>query len=334
VTAFNTAKSSSRVTILLWIPAAVYLLSYVYLAFYHQKVWLWNVIVHEGGTLTLLQTVLYASHFLGHVPSLTVIALLFAGAGMLFTRVPQQFTSAPNVLIVLLAVFLISSGAVAAALFGWEDALAYVSQTKQSMVTYTEGGSWNLHLPSTIVLFALIPPYMFFIVRVMKIPTGTPRGAKLLIAAAAVSCVLFTFLFNRGSLNAFSIAFSDPRYLAHSIRELATFPLTIFPLPLFFLMRGISREPNPEASNKRRTPTAIIFLLIIGIAAVIYQCYVPLSVGIGQLAQKPAFAGQGTLSVPYLLASHYFEHVLDSVYFTLLTLLVWSVAARRPLQAK
>jgi hypothetical protein len=52
-------------------------------------------------------------------------------------------------------------------------------------------------------------------------------------------------------------------------------------------------------------------------------------VGIGQLAQTPPFAKAGTLSVPYLLASHYFEHLLDTIYFTLLTLLLWSFASRR-----
>ena len=51
--------------------------------------------------------------------------------------------------------------------------------------------------------------------------------------------------------------------------------------------------------------------------------------GIGELAQKPPFARTGALGVPYLLASHNFEHVLDTIYFTLVTLLLWSIAPRR-----
>lgn len=318
---------------LIAIPLGVYVFAYVYLSAYHQRLWLFDVVVHEGGTLTLLQTVFYASHFLGHLPSLTVIALLFAGAGLALVRLPKRLEPSPRTLLTGLALLLIFSTIVAVVVFGWQDALAYITQNKQGTAIYAKGGSWNLHLPSTVVLFVLIPPYIFVVARIFRMPLGSVRRGALYFVAAAALSALFALLFNRGSLSAIATAFTDPRYLAHSIRELATFTLTFFPLPLYLLTRSLSREGDLSAGVARRMPVWIVVLFAIATAVVVYQCWVALTAGIGHLAQKPAFAKSGTLCVPYLLASHYFEHVLDSIYFTLLTLLFWSVAARRQVHA-
>jgi hypothetical protein len=60
----------------------------------------------------------------------------------------------------------------------------------------------------------------------------------------------------------------------------------------------------------------------------------PLSVGIGSLAQKPFFAKKCELGIPYLLASHYFEHFPDTIYFTLLSLFLYGVAVNFVRRAK
>ncbi len=44
--------------------------------------------------------------------------------------------------------------------------------------------------------------------------------------------------------------------------------------------------------------------------------------GVGDLTQRPDFARDGGLSVPYLLASHFFEHFLDSLFFAALCVLI------------
>jgi hypothetical protein len=65
-------------------------------------------------------------------------------------------------------------------------------------------------------------------------------------------------------------------------------------------------------------------LAVLFAVAFAYQVVVSLGHDIGALAQQPSFAEGGRLGVPYLLASHFFEHVLDSLFFTLVTLLlVW-----------
>ena len=45
--------------------------------------------------------------------------------------------------------------------------------------------------------------------------------------------------------------------------------------------------------------------------------------GVGTLAQKPEFAKGGELSVIYLLASHFFEHFLDTIFFALFATFVF-----------
>ena len=66
--------------ILIIMPIVTYVISYLYLAYYHGKILVFNTIVHEGGTYTLLQDIFYASHFLGHIPVHTMIAFLFIGS--------------------------------------------------------------------------------------------------------------------------------------------------------------------------------------------------------------------------------------------------------------
>jgi hypothetical protein len=314
--------------LLIALPLGTYLLSYLYLAIYHERLWLFGTVIHEGGTFTLLQTVFYASHMLGHLPSLTVIALLFTGTGLMLLRPETRPSVSPFAWAAILAVFLALCTVTALVFFGREDALAFFTQTKQGVAIFAEGGSWNLHLPSTMLLFAALPVYLILAAGILKIQfRPSSRGALFVITAAALTA-LFTVVFNSDPLGAVVTAWTDPRYLAHSVRELATFTITYFPLPLSLLAFGPSGEVPPP-QHSRRDSVWIVVLLGVTAAAFVYQCYVPLTAGIGDQAQKPPFAKSGSLSVPYLLASHYFEHVLDTIYFTLLALLLWSVAARR-----
>ena len=318
-----------RARILVALPLGVYLLSYVYLAVYHQRLWLFGTVVHEGGTYTLLQTVFYASHMLGHLPSLTVIALLFAGASLMLMSPETRWRMSPLLVAAMLAVFLALCALTAFAVFGREDTLAFVMQTRQGAAIYAEGGSWNLHLPSTMLLFAGVPVYLFVLARILKIPLRPSRQGTRMVLAAAALTIIFTGLFNSDPLGAVMTAWTNPRYLAHSVRELATFSLTYFPLPLSLLALGSPAIAPAQRDSWHRFAWMAV-LLGVTAAALAYQCYIPLTAGIGELAQKPPFAKTGTLSVLYLLTSHYFEHVLDTIYFTILTLLLWSIATRRP----
>jgi hypothetical protein len=130
-----------------------------------------------------------------------------------------------------------------------------------------------------------------------------------------------TWLVNDNFFSAISYVWINPRYLAHSVRELATFPLIYYPIPLYFLLKNSERSEKKwefRQVSKWMMVLAVIFLVLFA-----YQVIIPLQVGIGELAQKPSFADGGELSIAYLLSSHYFEHFLDSIYFSLFSLILF-----------
>jgi hypothetical protein len=310
--------------LLLLVPAAVYLASYAYLALYHGRAWLWSTPVHESGRYTLLETTFYASHFLGHVPVLLTLVLLAAGSWRSMSPLsPPPVGRGRALLAAGLGLLVAGSLALAIGHFGRDDTLAFILQRRQRPDDVVAGGSWNLHLPSTLLQFALIPVALFLARLVCARPVvWSRRGLGLLTAAAAVA-VGMTWLVNRDPMAAVAGVWSDPRYLAHSVRELVTFPLTYYPLPLAVLLVG--EAPMRKGRREVGGPDLLIGILAAVFAAgFLFQVAVSLGHDIGALAQRPSFAAGGRLGIPYLLASHFFEHCLDSLFFTLVTLLlVW-----------
>lgn len=313
---------------LLLVPAGVYAVSYVVLAVYHGRPWLWGTVVHENGRYTLLETTLYASHFLGHVPVLATIALVTAGSWRCMSPPCLQPSRWLGLSVgLLLVALLVAATVVAIGHFGLGDTVAFLLQRRQRPDLDVEGGSWNLHLPSTMLQLALIPVVVYLARRVFARPLVPSReGAGLLIAAVATAGAV-TAIVNSSPLEAVAAVWTDPRYLAHSVRELVTFPLTYYPIPLAILL---VREPPARHRERRRARPGwpLVAAAVVFTVGFSYQVAVSLSHDIGELAQRPDFARGGRLDVPYLLASHSFEHVLDSVFFALLTvLLVWCAGA-------
>ena len=85
--------------------------------------------------------------------------------------------------------------------------------------------------------------------------------------------------------------------------------------------------------QKRKLYQLAAVLTVLFLLGLFYQSYISLAAGIGELAQKPYFAKNGKLGIPYLLASHYFEHFLDTVYFTLLCLVLYSYTGQEKMMA-
>jgi len=318
--------------LLLALPIFVYLVAYGYLAFYHGR---WNLIgtvIHEGGTFTLWETTLYASHFLGHIPVHVVIALLFWGVYRCYSGTTTSTIGSLNRAMITTGLFLLLGGSLLLSLFhfGREDTFSYILQRKQGVDNFVRGGSWNLHLGSTTIMFILMPVYVFAI----RFATGKPilwkTDGLIWIFAAALILPTFTLLVNGSILQPLKVAWTDPRYLAHSVRELATFPLTYFPIPLYFLLTAESDSFNDHSVRvDRRATIAVAGFTLLFILGFAYQVILPLRVGISDLAQNPGFSGENGLGVPYLLASHYFEHFLDTIFFCLLTLLLASFNRRK-----
>jgi hypothetical protein len=234
---------------------------------------------------------------------------------------------------VLLAVVLGASMVISVVHFGAEDTASFVLQQKQQPDLYVEGGSWNLHLPSTMLQFLLIPVAVWLVRRVFDRPVQWSRRGLGWLAAAVVVAVAVTWWANGNPLAAVMGVWRDPRYLAHAVRELATFPLTYYPLPLAVLLslERVDRRDDPSPTGRLdKTMTAAAGLFLVGFA---YQVMVSLINDVGSLAQKPDFASGGELSIGYLLSSHYFEHVLDTLFFALLTIILVAIA-RRPARSR
>ena len=320
--------------LILAVPFGVYLASYFYLAAYHGRVWIFGTPIHEGGTYTLLQTIGYASHFLGHIPSLSVIALMFTGAMRTFRTPSEKWETNSKLVLISLAVFLMLSWFISLKLFGSDDTLAYILQRRQAMGNDVKGGAWNLHLPSTLSLLILLPLYVVAVLAIFKEKIVFRRDG---IPYAVLSLVLIggvTAAANDGSLSPVAWIWRDPRYLAHSIRELATFPLTFFPIPLYFILKKPSGNEGKDQYFSRPLAFFLAVLAIAAAALIAYQMTMPLLQGIGSLAQKPSFAHGGELNIPYLLASHYFEHVLDTIYFSLLCALLYDFSLCKSIEIR
>lgn len=302
------------------LPAVVLAASYLEMARYHGTWWLWGTVVHESGTLTLLGTTLYASHFLGHVPVHTVLALLLAGSfavvapGERRPPTPRGAWSLAAALVALLAVSVVLS----LAWFGADDTLAYVLQQRQRAGSYEAGGSWALHLPSTQLQLALIPLAAAATSWLYAGRLRPRREGVGLVVAAVAGIVGVTGLVGGPSLMV--EVWSDPRYLAHSVREIATFPLLYYPIPLAVWLEATPRR-RPRAIPDRATVCVLGVLALLFAVGLAVQVGVSLAVGVDTMSQRPAFAGGEPLGVPYLLASHFFEHVLDAAFFVLLALL-------------
>lgn len=305
---------------LLYLPVAIYLLSYLYLAFYHGKLYLISTVIHEGGIYTFLQTTLYASHFLGHIPVHTVLGLYFIGVYLCMSEMGPVVQSNKKgfTLLIGLLLFLAASWWISLELFGVSDTYSYILQQKQSVVRMEEGGSWNLHLPSTMMQFLLIPIFIYAVKILFRSKVSWSKEGFIFIGMAGVLCLVMTWLVNDNFFLAVSYVWINPRYLAHSVRELATFPLIYYPIPFYFLLKYSERsekEWNMQKISKWMVVLGVIFIILFS-----YQAIIPLREGIGELAQKPSFAEEGELSIVYLLSSHYFEHFLDTVYFSLFCL--------------
>jgi hypothetical protein len=311
----------------LWlVPLFTYGLSYVYLAWYHHKIFLFCTVIHEGGGYTFLQTLFYASHFLGHVPMLTVLACLFTGS-MLCLASPEKddrFRQSAPMMFSAILLFLGGSMILSGMIFGRADTWAFISQQKQSVVTYGQGGSWNLHLPSTFMQFFLMPVYVYVVRKILRRPVNLHIAGAGYVVAGIVLLVAGTMAFNKDALGAVVSIAQDPRYLAHSVRELATFPLIFYPLPLYVILKFAERPKMARQMNEGWLLAIMACLSILFLMGFWYQAWVPLSHGIASLAQKPEFAHGKGLSVAYLLASHYFEHFLDAIYFTLVCVLFYA----------
>jgi membrane protease YdiL (CAAX protease family) len=148
-----------------------------------------------------------------------------------------------------------------------------------------------LHLPSTGGQIVLIPLYLIAAKLIFgkKISLNS-KGLPMILFSVGLIFVI-TFLVNK-SCNPVWDVWSHPRYLAHSVRELATFPVTYYPIPLYFVFRTLNsdkaQQPLDAATNKLASVFALIFAVGIG-----YSGFRSLSVRSGGVGAKNRVSPKG-----------------------------------------
>lgn len=304
--------------ILISLPLVYVLTSYAYLAYWHGRPYLLNTIVHENGRLTLLGSVFYFDHFVAHVPMIAAFGLCAVGGVALTARVPRDAFS-PG----LTAVFLLGAAAALyvfsflASVFvaGWQRTIDYVMQRIERDGVMSKGGLWN-QLQLSNVPIALGTIGIGSALRTLNSEGAALGDASL--SAGGMACI--------GAAAAILIVMSiatwpkwrkylNPRWLAHSMREVATFPLTGIPIALGSVVVVQYLLFGPSVWTLRPGWLSVLLIavsvLIVGIEFALIR-----SVDILAIAQKPSFAKE-RMSIAYLLASHVFEHALDFVFIAL-----------------
>ncbi len=308
-------KLESLLAILFSFPVAYCLISYLYLAAWHRSFWLWDKVVHENGRLTLLGTIFYFDHFLGCVPMVVLFALCTAGGFALAndpsrSADPLRARAMATKLLVGCAAFILLAFILSLATVGWQRTLDYALQRIERDGVLSAGGNWNQlqlsNIPIALGVLALCIAVRCEQGSHSKRRDGSVAWAVAAVGLATVLCVGITAL-NwcgwRGFLN--------PRWLAHGLREVSTYPLTGIPIALAGV---VLVETHLCGTSKLRVRPNLqgLVLLGIGFAIVFAQLLVLRSADVLSLAQRPSFAPNG-LSISYLLFSHVFEHFLDFV---------------------
>ena len=300
-------------TTLLSLPLLYLLVAYGYLMWWHGRPWLLRTIIHENGRLTLLGSVFYFDHFVACVPMVTLFALCTVGGVAVTARIPVDIDPVRTWLMAVLllgaaAVLIVVAFVAAVLTVGWQRTLDYALQRIERDGVLSKGGNWN-QLQLSNVPIALGTIGSASALRLGASP-GAPGGGRLFVGgiaciAAATAILVGLTMLTRCNWR----VFRNPRWLAHSMREVATFPLTGIPLALASIVLTAHALSGPSTWIVQ---PGWLSLLLIGIAAsiVAVEFAAVRNADVLALAQKPSFAAEG-LSVFYLLAAHVFEHLLD-----------------------
>lgn len=270
------------------IPILVWIASYLYLVFYYKKWNLLKVKIHESKRYSFLETVFYFNHFLRELPIDTFFALCIFWAYNVTHSNSNGAEPAGNsgLFLTMFILFLLFVFVGSIRRVGLSNSILDFTQFREVDDVIAFGSHWQMHFLSTIVLmFLLILP-------------GTFRESATIWQALVIFIVfLILSMILRTNLR----AFKDKRWLMHGAREVTTF---------FFLAVLPSYVLNLRLDSISLVTTSIIVGLII-VTIMAYYVWVYLDVDVRSLAR-------GDFEVPYLFASHFFEHVLDFGYIILL----------------
>ena len=312
----------SLVLILIAPPIAYFVISYCYLVWWHKRFYLLDTLIHENGRLTLIGSMFYFDHFIACVPMILLFALVTAGGFALAGHPNVDFkrsqASIASGILLGLSILIISVAFIASIYtVGEQRTLDYALQRIERDGIMSKGGNWNqLQLSNVPIALGAISLsgtlIMFAGGGVARQNTSLKRAGKICIAVTALLMIcLSAWVFPGWD------GFLNPRWMAHSIRELATYPITGIPVALCSMLIAEWYISGLNTWIMKINLYSII-LIVVGLVMVAGQLIWLANVDVLAIAQKPSFAPDG-LSLSYLLTAHVFEHFLDFVLIAPLT---------------
>jgi hypothetical protein len=315
--------NARRVRLVAWsglaLCAALLIGSYVAIAVYSSKFWLWSVIVHESGDRTLLRTVFFYEHAARELP-LDVLLGISVAAGVLFAlpgsdRPRSSAGAFLGWLVATLAatVVVIVGGTV------WTGGMATLGENLLQFPTrpgapLVWGGHWRYHLLSHVALmlcsFGLAAPLLLL--------TGKRAGGRSgmrTLTWGIGGLLLLAMVFGPGA-----DSFRDPVFLGHQARELVTHSLTSVPLA-WGLCLWLGRD---LWSDRLDGVVSLAWPLMAAGAGGAVGVFLILA----SLLTSAASQGQSD-SLAVLVFPHFFEHTFSYVV-SALTAGVTFEMARRP----
>lgn len=302
----------------LWgLPTTILLSSYAYLAFEHNALNLFNVVVHESGSYTLLETILYTRHFIREVPICIMTATAVAGAFLWYaplaslTRIEQERVWRLCKISYLGALVIFALSALSSA---WKQSVKDLLldllqfQTRDEVVSF--GSHWQYHLLHLAFIFLASLGVAKLLRIFSRHRSVIPRHmGRLLITVSLLSFIVLTLILGLNLR-----PFQDPLYLGHQFREIVTHGSLTLSLSfglLFTLELRLFRLECAEMPSQITVKDGLLILSAILIPFfILFQLR---NIDIMSYTQKES-------SYLDLFASHNFEHTIDYIFVMLLTM--------------
>ena len=295
-------------------PFVILILMYLWLALDHNRFALWNVIVHESGRYTLSETIFYTSHFLREIPIDVTYALFITGGYATFVNVSAPRRCSPARVATTIGVAFGASGLLiglsfvdAASSQSWQSAAWDLLQYRTRDDAVEFGSHWHFHWLSTLWFGVASILLSFVVARLTGLHEGSIARSRLYKWAPWVFVMLLTLGFGL-SVD----TFGDVRYAGHQAREILTHGTVTAPLAVGLVI--LSLHGNRKFAGGSMACKGWIWptlLLLVGIP--VYLAMVTLS---GDFME----AGQSDLGLSAMVGAHFFEHSLDYVLTTLLSI--------------